>query len=58
MPQKFERAAMMSRVNRSLGHNRGARRFGQGVRREPRCWHPQRPRTMHIGTSYFRRAHL
>jgi hypothetical protein len=45
-------------INPSSDRNRRAKRFGHGVQREPRCWHQQRLRTTHIGTSYFQRAHL
>ena len=44
-------------VKSASDHNRGAKRFGHGARREPRCWHQQRQRTPHIGTNYFQRAH-
>jgi hypothetical protein len=44
--------------NPSSDHNRGAKQIGRGVRPGPLCWHQQRPRTKHIGTNYFRRAHL
>src|SRR6266481_8984412 len=40
-------------VNPSSDRNRDAKRFGHGVRREPRCWHQQRLRTTHIGTNYL-----
>ena len=43
-------------ANPSSDRNRDAKRFGRGARREPRCWHPQRPRTTHIGTNYFQCA--
>ena len=35
---------------------RVAKQIGLGVRREPRRWHPQRPRTTHIATNYFWRS--
>ena len=49
--------AATSGVNPSSDHNRGAKRFGRRVRLGPLCWHQQRPRTKHIGTNYFQRAH-
>jgi hypothetical protein len=38
------------KIKSASDHNRVARRFGHGARREPRCWHQQRQRAPHIGT--------
>jgi hypothetical protein len=55
---EFSRTMRCGAVNPSSDYNRGAKRFGRGVRREPRCWHPQHPRTTHIGTNCVQPDHL
>src|SRR5258708_36570957 len=44
------------KIKSASDHNRDARRFGHGARREPRCWHQQRYRTPHTRTNYSQLA--